>query len=133
MRPARRGGARGGRMSTTQIEALGAQFGGAGGERTRHSLPSAPPAPGTGGGAAAEHHRELAEDAACASGDPALVLLVRAGAAQERTDQGAARAVLAGLDTALTALGTGSDSAEQLELCLAAECLRGSAHLALGE
>ncbi|MFD9789957.1 BTAD domain-containing putative transcriptional regulator [Streptomyces sp. NPDC059070] len=90
-----------------------------------------------GRGAAAEHHRELAEEAACASADPALVLLVRAGAAQERTEQGAPRAVLAGLDTALTALGTGSrtaaDGDEPPGLCLAAECLRGAAHLALGE
>ncbi|MBD0746904.1 hypothetical protein BG418_35345 [Streptomyces sp. CBMA152] len=86
-----------------------------------------------GRGAVAEHHRELAEQAACASGDPALVLLVRAGAAQERIEQGAARDVLASLDTALTAAATGPDRTELPQLRLAAECLRGAAHLALGE
>ncbi|MGP9022469.1 BTAD domain-containing putative transcriptional regulator [Streptomyces sp. BR1] len=86
-----------------------------------------------GRGAVAEHHRELAEQAACASGDPALVLLVRAGAAQERIEQGAARDVLASLDTALTAAAAGPDRTELPQLRLAAECLRGAAHLALGE
>ncbi|MFG2143295.1 BTAD domain-containing putative transcriptional regulator [Streptomyces sp. NPDC048696] len=86
-----------------------------------------------GRGAVAEHHRELAEQAACASGDPALVLLVRTGAAQERIEQGAARDVLASLDTALTAAAAGPERTELPQLRLAAGCLRGTAHLALGE
>ncbi|WP_371650237.1 MULTISPECIES: BTAD domain-containing putative transcriptional regulator [unclassified Streptomyces] len=86
-----------------------------------------------GRGAVAEHHRELAGEAACEAGDPALVLLVRTCAAQERIEQGEARRVLAGLDTALTALGPDGDRAETPELLLAAGCLRGSAHLAVGE
>ncbi|MEV6549099.1 BTAD domain-containing putative transcriptional regulator [Streptomyces sp. NPDC051597] len=86
---------------------------------------------GDGRDAVAEHHREQAEEAACGSGDPALVLLVRACAARERIEQGEARRVLAGLDTALTALA--ADGPELPELLLAAGCVRGSAHLALGE
>lgn len=170
-----------------------AHCGDAGAQAVTHAV-AAVVAACDGRGAVAEYHRELAGEAACGVGDPALVLLVRTCAAQERIEQGEARRVLAGLDTALTALGSvrwvrsasargdlfgagerGSgaspssqlafeqgrpqcrkaeegvptprvptgpagqtpgpddDRAELAELVLAAGCLRGSAHLALGE
>ncbi|UJB39514.1 AfsR/SARP family transcriptional regulator [Streptomyces sp. A1-5] len=81
--------------------------------------------------AAAEHHRQCAQDTARAVGDPLLWLLAVVGTAQQRIERGEPREVLAELDGALGAAG--GDAALAVPVVLSGRCRRATALLALGE
>ncbi|WP_157857817.1 BTAD domain-containing putative transcriptional regulator [Streptomyces durhamensis] len=81
--------------------------------------------------AAAEHHRQCAQDTARAVGDPLLRLLAVTGTAHQRIERGEPREVLAELDSALGVAD--GDAALTVPLVLSARCRRAAALLALGE